>query len=251
MIWDQLSSPQIEGIDKNVPVILPVAATEQHGPHLPVATDRMIGMHFCYKLHEALGDQVLILPAVSVGCSEHHLNFSGTLSVQHNTFLKTLTDILGCVADQGFNHLVVLNSHGGNQAIGQTFLERFGYRHPSANVVMLTWWRIALQALSQISETGPGGTGHAGELETSLMLLIAPELVQKDKIPKKANLSSYKWADGDMLNGPQVSFYRTMKEMTPTGVFGDPTRSSREKGIKITQVVMRALKQIVQDLYRA
>jgi creatinine amidohydrolase len=251
MIWDQLSSPQIEALDKNIPVILPVAAIEQHGPHLPVATDRMIGMHFCQELNNAIGDQILILPVVSVGCSEHHLDFPGTLSVKHKTFLKTLTDILGGVQDQGFKNLIVLNSHGGNQAISQTFVETFGYRHPSVNVVLITWWRIALQALQQISETGPGGTGHAGELETSLMLLIAPHLVQKDKIPQKANLSSYDWANGDMLTGPRVSFYRTMKQMTPTGVFGDASISSRDKGIEITNAVVNALIEIVQDLPRA
>ena len=248
MYWDQLTSPQVAALDKSIPVILPVAATEQHGPHLPLATDRMIGEHFCRLLDQQISKGVLILPTISVGCSEHHTAFAGSLSVQHATFLQQMTDIADCVLKYGFKNLLVLNSHGGNQAIAGTFLEIFGHRNPSCRIVVATWWHIAKEKLIPLNEAGPGGAGHAGELETSLMLLIAPELVHLDKIEAKANVGTFDWAQGDMLIGPKAGLYRSMKEMTPNGVFGDPSFGSREKGEKISVAVVEALEKIVLDL---
>ena len=208
----------------------------------------MIGEYFCQALNEEMPDDMLILPTISVGCSEHHLDFEGSLSVRHEHFLNQLQDISGCVVKYGFKNLLVLNSHGGNQAIAQTFLEIFGYRNPHCRVALATWWRICLEALNEITETPAGGTGHAGEFETSLMLLIAPELVQVDKIGPKSNVPTFNWAEGDMLKAGNVSLYRTMKAMTPGGVFGDATAGTREKGVAITKVVIKALKSIIADL---
>lgn len=251
MYWDQLTSPQIATLDKKIPVILPTAAIEQHGAHLPLATDRMIGEHYCRVLNEKIGDKVLILPTISVGCSEHHTEFEGSLSVQHATFLNQMTDIANCVVKYGFKNLIVLNSHGGNQSITGTFLEIFGFRNPKCNVVVATWWRLATAELKKLNESGQGGTGHAGEFETSLMLLIAPQLVQMNKIGKKANVPGFSWAEGDMLVGGKAGIYRTMKEMTPSGVYGDASFGSKKKGKQITKIVIKALKQIILDLYKA
>ena len=248
MIWDELTSSQLEKLDKKIPVVLPIAATEQHGPHLPLATDRLIGMHFCHSLNKNIKDQVLILPAMGIGCSEHHLDFGGTLSYTHETFLKSLTDIANCIVLHGFKNLIVFNSHGGNQGIAQTFVEQFGYRNPNCKILLISWWNLAKEALKEISSTGPGGTGHAGEFETSLMLLIAPELVKTDLIPPRSNRPSYPWAEGDLLSGPRISFYQTMREKTPSGALGEPQQSTSEKGRQITKVVVSQLRQVILDL---
>lgn len=250
MYWDHLTSPQIDALDRGIPVVLPVAATEQHGPHLPLATDRMIGEHFCRELHQALPQEVLILPPMAVGCSDHHMPFPGTLTLDHKTFLAQGEALLRSVIRHGFRRLLILNSHGGNQGVGQVLLERIGYTHPECKVAMATWWKAAADALAAITETGPGGVGHAGEFETSLMLLIAPDLVQTDKITDRQNQATYDWAEGDMLRGARAAVYRTMKEMTPNGVFGDPQAASAEKGDRITRTVVEALVQMVKDLRR-
>ena len=250
MNWDQLTSPEIDALDRSIPVILPVAAIEQHGLHLPLATDRMIVEYFCQQLDKDIPDRILILPTMSVGCSEHHMDFTGSLTLQHDTFLRQAEDILGSVAKHGFKNLIIYNSHGGNLGISQVILEHFGHRHPECRIVLATWWKITGDALFELNETGEGGVGHAGEFETSLMMLIAPELVHHDKIEGKKNQQSFEWANGDMIRGPKASLYRSMKAMTPIGVFGDVRMVSAEKGQKITDIAVDALKKIVLDLYQ-
>ncbi len=248
MFWDQITSPQLDQVDRNTPVIFPISATEQHGAHLPLATDRMIGQHFCSILNNEMEDRVLILPMLGIGCSEHHKDFCGSLSLEHVHFMHQLTDIANCIVHYGFKNILVLNSHGGNQAIGQTFIESFGYRNPGVRIALATWWKIALRELIELNESGPRGAGHAGELETSLMLLIAPELVHLDQIKPKSNIPTFDWAEGDMLYGADASLYRTMKEMTGEGVFGDASHASKEKGQQITKVVVNKLLKMITDL---
>lgn len=251
MIWDQLTSPEIQRLDRNIPVVFPVSATEQHGPHLPLATDRMIGEHFCTEMSKAIPDKVIILPIMSIGCSEHHMDFAGSLSIQHQTFLSQAEDILSSVARHGFKNIIVFNSHGGNLAVGQLLLEKFGADNQDLNVALVTWWKLVSDALLELNETGPGGVGHAGEFETSLMLHIRPDLVQLDKREAMKNIKSYPWAEMDMLRGSKASIFRSMKAMTSNGVFGDPSVCSAEKGNKITKIVTTSLKGIVLDLYHS
>lgn len=248
MYWDQLTSPEIDALERRIPVILPVAATEQHGAHLPLATDRMIGEYFCKKIDEAIADKVLILPTVSVGCSEHHMDFAGSLTLSHESFMCQVEDILQSVVVHGFRNIIILNSHGGNQGIGTVITEKFGFRHPSIKLTFATWWRVAGEALFPLNETGPGGVGHACEFETSLMLLIAPALVKTHLIKMGANQATFPWAEGDMLRGPKAGFYRTMRDMTPNGVYGDPRKASAEKGWEISRIVTDAFIELITDL---
>ncbi len=245
MYWDQLTSPQIGALDKSIPVVLPISATEQHGYHLPLATDRMIGEHLCKHIDETMGEGVLILPIISVGCSEHHTDFAGSLSIQHTTMLSQMTDIMDCVVSYGFTNVFLLNSHGGNQGIVQTFVETFGFRNPGVNVAYASWWRMANEEIRPIQESGPGGVGHAGEFETSLMLVIAPHLVHLDKIEDRANIPTYSWAEGDLVLGSKVSFYRRMNEVAGNGVQGEPKLATREKGIELTSKIVEVFVKIL------
>src|SRR5699024_10475270 len=233
MIWDKLTSAELDRIDRNISVVLPITATEQHGSHLPLATDRLIGEYIANKLHESIPDKVLILPAVSVGCSEHHMDFAGTLTQTQKNFIQHVSDIIESAIRHGFSRILLLNSHGGNQAVGQVLIERLGAKYPDVHLVLATWWHLATKRLKEISESGKGGVGHAAEFETSLMMLIAPDLVKENNLGPRSNTAIFSWAAGDMLKAPQAFYYRSMKKMAPNGVFGDPTLASKEKGDKI------------------
>jgi creatinine amidohydrolase len=249
MKWQAMTSAEIAAVDRNTPVVLGIAAIEQHGPHLPINTDVIIGQHFLDAVDTRLGPDVCILPIVQVCCSEHHMDFAGTLTVRHETMLAYIGDILDSVVAHGFRNLVLFNSHGGNQAIGQVILEKFGVRHPDHRIVLLTWWRLAAPELSEICESGFGGVGHACEFETSLVMLARPDDVRRDRIPGRSNVATYPWAQYDMLVGARGSLYRGMREMSGgSGVVGDPTKASVEKGERIAAAVVKILCDIVRSL---
>jgi creatinine amidohydrolase len=228
--------------------VLPVAAIEQHGPHLPLATDQLIADHFASELDKCMGTSILVLPTVAVGCSDHHMEFAGSLTLDHETFLAVAHDYLQSAWRHGFRNFLVLNAHGGNQGVCQVLLEQFGTQHQGARIVVATWWRIAAEELLKVSESGPGGIGHACEFETSLVLLIAPELVRAQAIPARANVATFDWAEGDLIRSPRAALFRAMKQMTPHGVFGEPSLATAEKGRQITAIVCDVLVRILTDL---
>ncbi|MBX2814712.1 MAG: creatininase family protein [Saprospiraceae bacterium] len=248
MNWDQLRSPVLGNMPRTTPVILPMAATEQHGDHLPLATDRMIVDHFCKLINAHLGESVLILPTVSVGCSDHHLDFAGSLSVQHHTFENQCCDILRSAHHHGFTRFLLLNSHGGNAGIGRVIMEKMGYELQDAHIAFLSWFTFASAELLPLQESARGGVGHAGEFETSLMLTIAPELVDITAIENIGTHKRPAWADGDLLKGAPAAYYRTFAQFTKNGVFGDPRTASAVKGDQITEVVVSKILSVLKEL---
>lgn len=246
--WEHLTSARLATVDTSLPVVLPLGAVEQHGPHLPLATDRMVVDHFCREIDRHLGDDVLILPTVSVGYSRHHDDFAGTLTLTHETLLHQIVETADSALRLGMTNLLILNAHGGNEGIAQVALEHLGYRWPRCRIVRTTWWQIASEALLEISTTGPGGVGHACELETSLMMIIASHLVDAAALPARENESSFGWDTADMLRAGSVTMYRRFSDVAATGVFGDPRAASVEKGRQISEAVTRRLVELVRSM---
>lgn len=248
MIWSQLTSPEIAALNRAAVVVLPLAATEQHGPHLPLATDLLIAEGICHALHQALPKLVLILPCPPVGYSAHHRGFAGTLSVPHEVLINYAAGMAESVIADGFKSLLILNAHGGNVALGGVLLEQLGERNPGAQIVFASWWQAAAGALRGITASGPGGTGHACEFETSLLLYLHPELVHRAEIAPGTNQPTHAWAETNMLHGSSARLQRNFSQMTTNGVFGDPTLASPEKGKAILDVVVASLSTMVGDL---
>ncbi len=144
MKWETKTSAEIAALDRTIPVVLSIAAIEQHGPHLALETDAVIGAHYLERRDARRGAKVLILPQVKVGCSEHHMEFAGTLSVSHEAFMAYVADIVTSVVRHGFRNIVVLNSHGGNQAVGGLLLEKLGAAHRDCRIAFFTWWRLSI-----------------------------------------------------------------------------------------------------------
>lgn len=252
MRWETLSWPDFKAIDRNTPVVLNLASIEQHGPHLPVSTDSSIGRFFVDELDRRLDRQVLVLPQVKICCSAHHMDFPGTLSVRHETLLAYVCEILESVVAHGFRNLVLVNSHGGNRAIGQVILEKFGAQHRDCRVVFLTWWHLAADKLAAIRQSGFAGVGHACEFETAIMMHAEPESVRRHLIPGQNYVKTFPWADSDMMMAGRASLFRSVGEMSGgTGVLGDASLASVEKGRQITNAVLEHLTDVVQSLREA
>lgn len=253
MRWENLTSAELDAIDRDIPVVLSIAAIEQHGPHLPVSTDAAIGQGFLRRLDDLMAQEVLILPQVAIGCSEHHMDFPGSLSVRHRVFIDYVADIITSVFRHGFRTVVLLNSHGGNQAAGQVLIEELGSAWPDRQLGLLTWWKLAAPELAVIRESTHGGVNHAGEFETSLMLHLAPDSVRAELIPSGCprNDPAPAWARDDMLLGSRGALYRTMRTKSGgNGVVGDAELGASAKGAEIEAAVVDALQSVISSLSR-
>ena len=191
---------------------------------------------------------MLILPTIAVTCSAHHMDFAGTLTVSHEALLRYAVETVESAIAHGFYNVVIFNSHGGNQGVARVAMEKLGAAHAECHFVLATWWQLATEKLLPLNESGPGGVGHAGEFETSLVMLAAPELVDETAIEPRQNEPTFDWAEADLLRGPRASLYRTMKQVSPNGAQGEPTSASREKGEAITSIVVDALEELLADL---
>lgn len=249
MRWSELTTNEIAELDRGLPVVLNLAAIEQHGPHLPLATDALVGEHFLEEIDKLNKDGVLIAPKIAICCSAHHMGFDGTLTVRHETLLQYVCDIIDSIHAHGFRNIVLFNSHGGNEAIGRVILEKWAAANPNAWVFMLTWWQVAHEELLAIQESDFGGVGHACEFETSLLMHFAPHMVRGEKIANSPPASAFSWAESDMLNAPCGVFYRSMKDISGgSGVAGAPQFASSKKGAKISKLVSTQLVKMLRDI---
>lgn len=249
MKWTNLTSPALAAVDRRTPIVFNIGAVEQHGPHLPLGTDAMIGEYFLDRVDERMADRILVLPQLAIGCSSHHMDFAGTLTVRHETMLSYVSDVMESLLGQGFQTVVLFNSHGGNEAIGRVLVEKLGHANPQAQVAMLTWWAVARDALEEIQESGFGGVGHACEFETSLLLHFAPDLVATGAIADPNMPQTYDWACADMLHAPSGILYRSMKTQSGgSGTVGRPSFASAEKGARIADAIVSRLVMMLADL---
>lgn len=240
---DRLSWPEVKaeldgGRDT---VVIAFGATEQHGPHLPLATDALLGDHLARLVADRL--DAFVAPTVRVGCSEHHLAFPGTLSVSEETFHRIVGDLVRSLARGGFRKAVLLPTHGGNFRPLAAALEKLG-PVDGIDVRAIT----DLGALFAVAQTGleeygvPVGDGglHAGEWETSMLMVIQPDLVHPER-----GEAGY---TGDMERAVGAIFGEGVHSVAPNGVIGDPARASAEHGDRYWDVVTAlALEAVAQD----
>lgn len=230
----QLSWPQIQQLSKETVVLISTAATEQHGPHLPIGTDTMIAEGLVEAIDQACGGKLLVLPVQHLGCSEHHMAFSGSLTLDHETFCSSVLQTVHSMIRHGFHRILILNAHGGNQGIGEVIAEKASVRWPEAEVLFTSWWRVAREQLKTLVEGEFPSVGHACEFETSVMMVFQPQLVQMelaqdDGIPPKASqLQSDLFSKATSARHALPFHIRTKQ-----GVFGRPTLASEEKGIAL------------------
>jgi creatinine amidohydrolase len=229
MTWPEIRAEQERGRDT---VVVAFGATEQHGPHMPLATDALLGDHLARMVAESL--DAFVAPTVRVGCSEHHLEFPGTLSISESTFHGIVADILRSLARGGFARAVLLPTHGGNFGPLAAAIELIGPL-PGLEFRALT----DLSALLAIARVGaeehgvPVGEGgiHAGEWETSMMMAIHPELVHHER-----GEPGY---TGDPQAAAGAIFSAGVHTVASNGVIGDPGRASAEHGVRYWDEVLR------------
>ncbi|MGE5654873.1 MAG: creatininase family protein [Bacillota bacterium] len=248
---ERLKWPDVEAyLKQNDTVILPVGATEQHGLHLPLGTDSLVAI----ELADQLGAKTntLVAPPIWYGWSPHHLAYPGTISLRPETLTELIVDCSRSLIHHGFKKILIINGHRmANLPPIQIAATRVR-NQTGALMVIADPFYVGELAGRQIRTSEPGGVGHADELETSHMLHLLPELCDMSKAVKNMPAAKkYHVADPyvecDRVTAPSnIASYRA--RTAPSGVSGDPTVSSAEKGRLYNELVLDNLYEVIEDM---
>jgi len=243
-VLGELTWPDAHARFREVDVaLLPVGAIEQHGPHLPLDTDAFDAEYLATEVAKACSDpKPLVLPLIPYGVSYHHEDFAGTISIGNETLASMTYEIGMSAAHNGITKLVIINGHGGN-APALSFAAQQINRDARIFVAVDTGETSDVDVY-EMAET-PNDV-HAGEIETSTSLAIRPELVHMDRVEKLVPEFSSRYLN--FTSKRAISWYSFTKRISDSGVMGDPTKASADKGLRMWEVSIRHLVEFVEDL---
>jgi creatinine amidohydrolase len=248
--WTELHWPVIDrGAAASWIAVLPLAATEQHGPHLPLATDVMIGEAYLARVRELLTDTmpVTFLPIQPVGISTEHIDFPGTRTLSTETALKEWTALGESVARRGLKKLIIITSHGGNSA-AMTLVAQDLRAHHGLLAVTTSWFRFGVPDGMFPDEELRHGI-HGGAAETSIMLAKYPGQVRVDAIadfhPSSVEIEKkYRWLS---TQRPAPFAWQT-QDLHPSGAVGNATLATAEKGARLLEHGARGFIELLDDV---
>jgi creatinine amidohydrolase len=239
--WCRLKAAEIAALAKrNAIVILPIGSTEQHGPHLPTQVDSRLVTEVAHRAARKMTAEhpAIVAPTIPYGMSEHHMSLSGTITLDY----ATMAAVLGCACESilrhGFRRIFVLNGHGGNTDGVYTFITEFTVKH-RAPIAGGTYWNIAQAEIAAILEKQTYLL-HACEAETSMMLALTPELIDRDELsqmhgPYIPGLSAIAGVNAGVYR------WRQLSSRSPIGVIGEAGAATPEKGVHLLDAISSAV----------
>ena len=257
--WADLSTRDFAQLDPARTIaVLPVAATEQHGPHLPLSVDSVLadGIVAASLPHLAPELSVLFLPTQAVGLSPEHARFPGTLTLKTETVLRLWTDIGESVAAAGVRKLLLFNSHGGQVSVLDLVARDLRARL-NLLVYSCSWFNLPLhdaqgQDLNALFSAEEHRFGiHGGEIETSMMLALAPQRVQMDQARHFASTAQARAQQFPILgNGRSAKLGWQTQDYNLTGAVGHAAAATAAKGEALVQAAGRSLAQLLAEMDR-
>jgi creatinine amidohydrolase len=213
----------------NKKIIIPLGSTEQHGPHLPVSTDTIIAEYFANQLTKKIPSYSL--SGIPSGVSFEHRPFFN-ISISNDLLSELLTQICVSLGENGFNQIIIINGHRGNMGVVQYIPQKVERINSKTKVFGINYWQLIERDFD-----------HGGFVETSLMLAIAPRLVQMHKA-KSGHLNKKK------LHSTYTTFLSNTSsfKITRNGVLGDPRKATKEEGRKIISITMKNLARTLKEL---
>ncbi|WP_096487808.1 creatininase family protein [Methylorubrum populi] len=250
--WLDLTTAEIRARDMSRAIaVLPVAAVEQHGPHLPLGTDTLIAEGYLERVSRLVPEalDVLLLPVQAIGKSDEHASFPGTLTLTAATALAAWTEIGASLHRAGCAKLVIVSSHGGNSALIDLVAGELRGRHGMV-AVTTSWSRLGLpEGLFPADEIRHGI--HAGGLETALMLALRPELVRQDRIENFEPRTVAMAHDFSLLRaGRPAAFAWKTEDLHASGALGDARLGTAEAGEAALDHGARTFVRLLEEVDR-
>lgn len=255
MHWQDMTKDQLAAAaNRDAVIVLTVGATEQHGAHLPVGTDSMSAQHIAEAaatLANEAGTEVILAPPVWWGYSRDHIGFPGTLTLSHRTLSALMVELGASIVTNGFSRILFLNGHGSNDRLLYYVLRdvQDAAAAPCA-LAAVTYWKLAVDVLGAERDSTVGGMAHGCELETSLMLHSHPQLVHMDRAVDERAMEYSPHRRQELLSSGPVMAPDRFRDLTRSGVVGDPSLATAEKGSRWAAAIAARAADLIQDLSR-
>lgn len=226
-------------------VVVPIGATEQHGPHLPLGTDFTMAHTVATKAAEQV-DGVLVTPPIWTGFSPHHMQFTGTVSLRAETLMAVVRDVAESLWRHGFRRILFLNGHGGNMNMLGSAAQALRFES-GVRITVASYWNFATDVIAQWRRSPLGGINHACEMETSLMLAAHGAQVQADKARNTPETMRNRYLGNDLLGGGAVATPWDFAEVTADGTLGHPEEATAERGAELLAAVVDGVAGFLTD----
>lgn len=237
-LYQHYTWPELGEIAKQQPVVvLPIGSVEDHGPHLPLDTDNFLIWSICEEAARRAKGDILLMPVIPFGYETHHMDFHGTIDIQIEHLLHFVLDVTKSVAHHGFRRILIADGHGSNMPI-LDLVARRTILETDALCAPFLWPSLALREIRSLRQSGRGGMSHACELETSVYLHLDGARVQMNKARKETDqpASDFIWSDLTDPGPVRMMDYWTC--FSKSGINGDPTLATAEKGKIIFEAVV-------------
>ncbi len=243
----ELAWPEVEkSIEKQKVVLIPLGSVEQHGPHLPLDTDSVTAYEVCKRIGERMPDDVVALPPIYYTPAELSMDFSGTIDIEPTHFIDYLYDVCTSLVKHGFKRILMVSGHGINPPFMNIVSQMVTNRN-TALCAGVAYFDFAREKVRKIVAHG----SHACEFETSMMLALRPANVNMSRATKEWNIymgiRKSKWVWRNFVDRSPIFFIDRLSRFSKTGIIGDPTKATKEKGEKLLEVIVDDMVGFVRE----
>lgn len=242
--WEELSWPEVEELSTQEKIVLiPVGAVEQHGPHNPTGLDTMVAVEIAERVAEKVG--AIMLPPIYYGESSILGDWPGTITLRPKTVLNILKDICNSLIELGFNKIVFVNGHGGNDPLLRLVVDEMTRK--GVMVAAASWWSLAISEIGKIREV-ESISAHAEEVETSLILATKYGILVKMENAIREYSEVPKYYKGALAGGGKIMVKWNWRLSKSGIIAGDATLATKEKGKKMLEAVVNNLVAFLREI---
>jgi creatinine amidohydrolase len=247
--YGKLTWQDVRDADKDRVVILNVSATEDHGPHMPLDTDTVLGMAVANGVAEAAPEEVFVMPPIPYGFNEHHKDFPGVIWIQPETLIAFVTDVTRSLAHHGFRRILLLNSHGSNHPV-LDLAARKTVIETGIICVSASYWNLCADRINELRKSEIGGIAHAGEFEAAMYAHLHPEHVDLSRAESRiVHDPDSRFFNLDLAKGGgKAMLMRWRSEVSPDGTMGDPTVADPETGREFLRAAIEETTALVREI---